>query len=226
MPASRRAFAPATESVADTFALTATVPTGAVIAAAWVLSGLTIALALHRRGHDGRTFAALGVVMGPLLLGFARHTAVGREREVLPLELRRPDGDGVGCLEVTVGLDGGPECLQEVLPIVNALAPRIRRLTVAKAVDFESATDTRWGQPGDMKSPAAVELEIAAALVDHAAVATVLVPGVSPGAVIRYAAETNQDLLVMPTSCLGRRSSRVGGPGAIVIDPRRADVDG
>lgn len=163
-----------------------------LVAAGWLSTGLVVAYLLHRRGHEFRTMAVLGAVLGPLFIGLAVHYARNRER-VAPIPLSTGQRSG-GPIDVLVGLDGGQGSPEELRAALRMFEPRLGRVTLARAIDFESADDDDWS---DAKTAAAAELESWANCVSGSQPSTVLIPGPPEHALADYAVRERYDLLIL-----------------------------
>lgn len=216
--------APAATEQDAVAALEASPRFAAAFLVAWVATGLVTAYVLRRRGHDMRPTAALGLVLGPLFIPLAR--GIVREREALaPARVLSGGRRSRGSVDVVVGLLGPGERVGDVRPVLDLLGDCLGRVTVAAAVDYESAASDDWC---GAKLRAVVELEVAAALLaDRWEAATVLVPGRPDRASVRYASDTGHDLVVLagaPGARTGARPPAVparNGGVAVVVPPGR-----
>lgn len=104
--------------------------------AGWLLVGVLVAWWLVRRGHDTRTMLALGACLGPLMGLVASDTVRRRERIARPLMLASPVDHG-GPLDVLVLVQGRPDEVRSVGPTLEAVAPDLGTVMVARAVAYE-----------------------------------------------------------------------------------------
>lgn len=165
----------------------------ATVAAAWASSGLIAAYVLGRRGHEFRTMAVLGCVLGPLFIALAVDIVRHDEDRVRPIVLSAGARAG-GPVDILVGLDGSrasPAALRSVLEMLDS---RVGRVTLARAIDFQSASDDDWS---DAKGSAALELKVWASCVPGQEPARVLVPGAPGQALPGYAVREGYHLLVL-----------------------------
>lgn len=178
----------------------------ALVAILWACSGLVAAYLMKRRGHEFRSLAAVGFALGPFYIPLALHHAE-REREVEPLRLGKGDAGG-GAVNVLIGLRGSAESVSDALKVLALLGPRTGRVTIAAAIDYESASSKDWC---DVKSAAAIELELASSIASLCCrPETVIVPGLADQAFRRYAEDNGHHLILMT----GPDKSD-GSPGAL-----------
>ncbi len=176
-------------------------PPGAALLLAWACTGVLTAYLLRRRGHDFAPAAVLGFVLGPLFIPLAVDAVRHRERAVPPVRLS-PGVPAGGPVDVLIGLDGEADPVAPAQAAVGLLGPRIGRLTLARAVDFESAESDDWF---DAKGEAALELELTSVLLPGHEPSTVLLPGDPAKALLAHAAEDGYDLVVVVASRRWRR---------------------
>lgn len=195
------------------------------VLAAWVSSGLIVAYVMHRRGHEFRTMAVFGAAFGPLFIGLAS-TITRDDEEVDPIVLRtgRP---GDGSIDVLVAFDDADaQDDSGVASVLALLEPAVRRVALARTIDFQSARDEKWA---DAKAQAAADLVGRAEGLGSYDPSTVLVPGPAAKALVRHAVREGYDVLVVGGS---RRSALLRFrwiPGeadsvTVVIPPARPPV--
>ena len=191
---------------------------GTALLVAWACTGVLTAYLLRRRGHDFAPAAVLGVVFGPLFIPLALDAVRHRERAVRPVRLS-PGVPAGGPVDVLIGLDDGADPVAPVQVALGLLGARIGRLTLARAVDFESAESDDWF---DAKGAAALELELTSVLLPWHAPSTVLLPGDPAKALLAHAADDGYHLVVVVASrrwrriCTGRGRGRPGIPVLMV----------
>lgn len=164
----------------------------------WILSGITAALVMARRGHVTRPLVALGIVFGPLFVGFALVNLLPRERVTGPVVLREPRALG-GRSHVTVAVLGDPEDVIDRASIDHVTGPDVDRMELVWPVEFETADIDHESQRA-----ARATLEAAAVTLDHRAPGLVLVPGSGTDAVRDYIEEHGADVIVAtgtPAAC-------------------------
>lgn len=174
---------------------------GTALVMGWVCSGLLTAYLLRRRGHEFVPAAVLGLVFGPLFIPLAVDAVRHRERAVRPVHLS-PGAPGGGPVDVLVGLDGAADSVALARAAVQLLGPRIGRLTLARAVEFESAERNDWF---DAKGEAALELELTSVLLPGYVPSTVLLPGDPRKALVAHASAEGYDVIVVVASRKWRR---------------------
>ena len=168
-------------------------------AACWLAIGLILSLAMGRRGHDAFAWLILGTLFGPLGAIFAIQ-ARGQE-ETRP-ELVAPHHlSGVGPVDVLAGIDGSSESRAALRAAFEILGPRLRRLTLATVVPFDSGTDRQRS--------ARAHLEEAGALVAGGPRLEVL-HGRAAAALLERATDDGYDLLVIGTRGAGASKALLG----------------
>lgn len=175
-----------------------------IVAAAvgWAVIGFLTAIAMRRRGHSLVGWAALGVVFGPFTIPLAIHNTRSRASRTWQ---RIGAGDrGSGPVDVLVGIDGSPSSEAALASVVEVLGPRLGRLTLATALDFETV---------DSQDPGCVEdREIALRRLERAASRagvrpeTVLTAGPPAEALVRCAEDEGYDLIAV--GCRGRGGAK------------------
>jgi hypothetical protein len=169
-----------------TAALADTPATIGLVVLGWVGAGLLIALIMTRRGHDAGSWAALGIALGPLLLGLAVRW-VRCERFAPSIVLSRGNHHG-GDIDVLIGVTPSTSDFEPTLAQVEALDARLGLLTVACAVDFESVADDMWNE---RKVVAADRLRRAEVVLVDFAPSLVILPGRIDRALMRHAGSAN-----------------------------------
>jgi nucleotide-binding universal stress UspA family protein len=113
-----------------------------LLAVVWFAIGVTLAVTMGRRGHNGFGWFVLGSVLGPLAAVLAldarRH---GEELEHGPLRVGAPGTAGPGPVDVLVGCDFSSESVAALDTVVDLLSTRIGRLTVATVLPYGSAKE-------------------------------------------------------------------------------------
>lgn len=108
--------------------------------AGWIGVGVVLALLLARRGHDRRLMLALGIGLGPLMGIIAVDALRRRERSTPRLVLAPGTAQG-GDLDVLVLVEGGPDAVAALAPTLQAIAPELGTVTLARVVDHEWLED-------------------------------------------------------------------------------------
>ncbi len=108
-----------------------------LVVIAWLLTGITLALVLGRRGHDRFNWLVLGTVLGPLAVALAVDSWWWREER--RAEVLAPTGPAHtwNDVDVLVGFDGSPESRAALRQAIELLGPRLGRLTLAAVVPYE-----------------------------------------------------------------------------------------
>lgn len=168
-------------------------PIAIVVVAAWCGAGLVVASVMSRRGHAGRPLGALGLVLGPLLVGYAVANLRWRERFAAPVVVREAGSLG-GTERVLVAMLGEPSSVADVLPVLRSAEGRLERVDIGCVVSFDDAE----APPTDEDTRRAIEgLEQAALFLQDYAPGLVLLPGRPCDAITRYAESESADMIVV-----------------------------
>jgi hypothetical protein len=180
--------------------------------AVWICIGVVTAYVMRRAGHEFGPLAVMGPVLGPLLIPLV--LTIKRDKRRKPAVRVLWEGvPGGGPVDVVIGLVGSGQGAAVARRVIDALGSRVGRVTLVFALDYESVGSDDWR---DAKASAAVELELAAALLaDRCEPGRVLVGG-RQSAILAFAQATGHDLVVMPDAerSLGWRGQ--GRPAAEV----------
>jgi len=179
------------------------------LAVAWVVIGVATGIVEARRGHWAKTWV-LGPILGPFAVALALGAWRGRSVAPRPLsEGRAHEGD----LDVLVGVDGSAASRAAVMTAAQLFGARIRRITVATVLDFETAAphgDSALNpEPWDEERSAEATLQSTIeVLSDRAGVVagSVLLAGRPADALESFAVEQGYDVLVI--GCRGRGLSK------------------
>lgn len=167
----------------------------AAIAVAWWVSGFAVAGILARRGHSLRHVGALGLVLGPLLVGLAVANLQWKERFARPVVVREAGRLG-GSERVLVAVLGDPSSVADALPVLRSAGERLGSVDIACPVTFDRADADH--QTDQLDSHDAVDaLEQAALFLDEFRPGLVMVPGRSSDAVVRYVQAEAPDMVVV-----------------------------
>lgn len=188
------------DAVSESLALNASLADRPAVAAAvvvaWSLSGLVVGALLSRRGHAARPIGALGLVFGPLLLGFARANLRSREETACPVVLRpsRPLG---GEQRVLLAVRDEPRHAADALPLLRARSAELGEVWIGYPVSFEDGEAAQEGRV-DEEDPAARDvLEQAAVFLEEFAPGLLLLPGRFEDAVERQVRSGAVDMAVL-----------------------------
>lgn len=168
----------------------------AAVLALWVATGLLTAHVIGRRGHDKAPIVGLGAAFGPLLIPLAVDLA-RREKWYRGAILLEPGRPGAGNIDVLAAFDGNPGRPEAFRRALALLGSRVRRLTLARVIDYDSAQRGDWDH-------AASELATWASCLPGHAPELVLIPGAPGTAVFQYAGSEGFDVLVVPSGWEGR----------------------
>lgn len=180
-----------------------------IVLAAWVTIGVTLAIAMGRRGHNAFQWLVVGAILGPLALPLA-WSSVRDE----PLTRARPLAQAVaagGTVDVLVGIDGSSEASNALRTTIELVGGNLGRLTIASVVALDDSPQAR------IDEQRAVELlEAAASAAEAHPPGRVLLSGQPADALIRHATEQGYDMLAVgrrgggaTKALLGSTASRV-----------------
>jgi nucleotide-binding universal stress UspA family protein len=189
-----------------------------IVACAWAIAGTLFAFALSRRGHRFWPWFVLGLVFGPIT-PFLAADALGAWHSTADTTLREPAPDGGP--SVLVGVDGSQASEEALAWVHRVLAPLGAQITLATAIDYESAAN-----PTAFDDRAAAEAHLAELADSLEARAGIAVLSGEPGAALRrYAADHGIDLVVIGRAgkfsrIVGSTSKHLveGEPIAILLD--------
>lgn len=185
------------------------------ILVAWPIIGLVTAYVMRRRGHDFFSWGVLGLFFGPLTVVVAFDVA-RREAVVQPRSVstgRR----GPGPLAVLVGVDGSPESEDAVDRVRTLFDERIGRLTLARVVDFESASEGAAPEARHVREQAEHDLAIRAALLAPLEPDTVLLVGEPASALAEEAQRGGYDVLVVGRRGRGLSKALLGSTASRLV---------
>ncbi len=200
-----------------------TTQTLGIIAALWVLIGVTASIVMGRRGHSSFTWLLLGALLGPLVipLGLSAVRAERRDPGTRSRILREGTAR-TGTVDLLVGIDGSVQSAAALRAVLSLFADRIGRLTLASVIDYDSAISSR---PWDSERLAAEQLGSLAATVEGARPTTMVLVGQPSAALAKHAAEDGYELIVVgrrghgaSKALIGSTAMRLGhGDGAPVL---------
>lgn len=113
--------------------------TAAAFFLGWMIIGLVVARHLIRRGHEPRSMIAIGLGLGPLM-GLVASSASLRRRSAQPLTLAEGTNHG-GLVHVLVLIPGATADIAAIVPMLEAIAPDLAVLTLARPVPYEMLHD-------------------------------------------------------------------------------------
>lgn len=160
---------------------------------AWMGTGLVVAGLLGRRGHDQRAFSAMGLALGPFMIGIALGTARRCAASAQPIQLQtghERDGD----TRVLIGATGSGRTVAEAVPLLKRLGDAISVVTIAGIVDYEAAESPHWC---DRKAHVAEQLDTARAILAEFDPGLVMLAGEPRSALRDYAASENYDRVLI-----------------------------
>jgi nucleotide-binding universal stress UspA family protein len=167
-----------------------------LVAVIWILIGVATALAMGRRGHSPWGWGLLGAVLGPLVLPFVM---LGLHDESIPEPVRvvhRGTTAATG-ISVLVGVDGSPQSHAATEAVVALFGPRLRSLTLATVVDFDTAQRIEDGADPESERAARAVLDGAACDSPSVRPTTVVLRGRPAPALASYAHEHGIDLIAV-----------------------------
>ncbi|MGE0796494.1 MAG: hypothetical protein AB7H43_04540 [Acidimicrobiia bacterium] len=173
----------------------------------WIGFGMAVGRGLGRRGHDRQLMTALGAGLGPLMLVVGSE-ARRREGRAVPLVLS-PGIDRGGDLDVLVLVQHDPDHVRSLLPTIEAVAPDVGTLTLARAVAYEWLEDDPDGpDDNDVVSSARSALVAARELVPITSPRLVVFPGSADMAVRRFAESRRRTLALFAVDDATAASNR------------------
>jgi nucleotide-binding universal stress UspA family protein len=195
----------------------------AVIATiAWILIGVVTSFVMGRRGHDPFTWWLVGTVFGPLSIGYVIDR-IRLERKLANRSSPRSDREAEGSVDVLIRIDGSPEAESAVGVVSSLLGPRIRRLTLATVLPYETPA---WSET---RRDANASMELAALRSTHVDAETVFLQGRPADELARFAKAGGFGLLAigrrgkgLSTALLGSVAStlaRTDGVPALIVGP-------
>lgn len=191
------------------------------VAAAWVLTGVILAVLMRRRGHHLVAWLALGSVLGP----FAVPLALERLRD-----RPAPDASDLpGECDLLVGVDGSAESEAALRDALAVLGDRVTSVTIATVLNHDER-DTQAGD--DVRSAARQMLdEILRGIEGHHARGEILY-GRADEALITYARAAGVELIAVGARgqgasrrLFGSTAQRLVGnsPVPVLVGRRKAD---
>jgi len=184
-----------------------------VAAVCWLSIGLTLSLAMGRRGHDAFAWLILGTLFGPLGAIFAVE-ARGQE-EIRPELVARRGMSGSGPVDVLAGIDGSPESWAALGAAFEILGSRLGRLTLATVIPFDCGADRQRA--------ARAQLEQAGTIVAGEPRLEVLHGRPAP-ALLDRAVEDGYDLVVIGTRGSGASKALLGSTALDVARSAKVPV--
>lgn len=190
-----------------------------IVAAAWLATGLTLAVVMGRRGHGSFQWFLIGAALGLLALPIA-WTAIRDEGRRSPVSLAE-SGSGGGPVNVLVGIDGSAEAALALRTAIELIGDHIGHLTLANVVTFDEASRTARRE----EERAAELLEATATSLNTMAAGQIVLIGQPADALMNHATEEGYDLLVIgrrgrgaSKTLLGSTASRAAnGPIPVLI---------
>lgn len=186
-----------------------------LVAAAWVLIGVVVAIAMGRRGFHAWSWLVVGVALGPLSVPLA----VSASRRTPPTLFRavREGVAGPGEVDVLVGVDGSTESRAALASALELFGPRLGRLTLAAVVDRDTAeTPGLW----EDEARASACLEEMAGGVRSASPGTVLLEGSAARALMTYASSEGYEVVAVGHRGRGASVAVLGSvAGRLAKDP-------
>ena len=171
-----------------------------IVALAWSLFGVSMALVMGRRGHQPFMWLVLGIAFGPLVLPLAANAlrqTTGRGCRAAPHG--RP---GTGSVDVLAGIDGSDEAENALHAAIGLLGPRLGLLTLAAVVDYDIAAGSGLAENNERARGDLVRTANATALRPE----TVLLSGRPAEALRKYAVEHGYEVMVVGKSAVAVRA--------------------
>ncbi len=179
-----------------------------ILLAAWLATGLTLAVVMGRRGHGAFQWFLLGAVLGPLALPLA-WTSLRDEGRASAVPLADSVSGG-GSVDVLVGIDGSADASQALRVAIELIGTDIGRLTLASVVTFDETSP----QARRDKERAVELLEAAASSIQTHTPGRVLLTGQPADALMNHATEQGYDLLAIGRRGRGASKALLGSTAA------------
>jgi nucleotide-binding universal stress UspA family protein len=179
-----------------------------IVMLVWVTIGVAAGIVMGRRGHSWFTWAALGAVLGPLVIPLALDN-IRREPDTHTITL--DEGQlGRGPLHVLVGIDGSAESNAALNSALTLLGDRLGALTLAAVIDYgTAASPQQWVERDQAKAALANAASIAKEHI-HRSPETVLLAGSPAKALLHHATATSVDLLAVGSRGRGASKTLLG----------------
>jgi nucleotide-binding universal stress UspA family protein len=164
---------------------------GLVIAGSvWLLTGVVIAVAMRRQGHDFSVWLALGCVLGLLAVPLAIERA-----RFHPIEHQEPaPRPHVGRLDVLAGIDGSADAIAAVRTALGLFGGCVTSLTLAEVVDYDSGGEYTGSEA---REEALSHLQEAADAIGYENTETTLLFGRPDQALVKHAKAADAELIVV-----------------------------
>ena len=183
-----------------------------MLLAAWLATGVTLAVVMGRRGHGAFQWFFLGAVLGPLALPLAwssiRDEGAASARPVAKAAF------GSGSIDVLVGLDGSTEAANALRVAIQVVGANLGRLMLASVVTFDETSM----QARRDEERAGRLLETAANSVEDLDPGRVLLSGKPADALVGYASEEGYDVLAIGKRGRGASKTLLGSTAARAAD--------
>jgi nucleotide-binding universal stress UspA family protein len=184
----------------------------AILLAAWLATGLTLAVVMGRRGHGAFQWFFLGAVLGPLALPLAWSSI--RQEGGTPARTLAEGVSSSGSFDVLVGIDGSAQAENALRLATQLVGANVGRLMLASVVTFDETS----GQTRRDEERATDLLEAAASSVENLDPGRVLLSGQPAEALIRYASEQGYDLIAIGRRGRGASKALLGSTAARAAD--------
>ncbi|MGH2630783.1 MAG: universal stress protein [Actinomycetota bacterium] len=179
-----------------------------ILFAAWLATGVTLAVVMGRRGHGAFQWFLLGAVLGPLALPLA-WTSIRDEDRATERPLAEALSSG-GSVDVLVGIDGSAEAAHALRTAIELIGTNVGRLTLANVVTFDETSP----QARRDEQRAAELLEAAASSIVTQAPGRMLLTGQPAEALMNHATEQGYDLLAIGRRGRGASKALLGSTAA------------
>jgi nucleotide-binding universal stress UspA family protein len=187
-----------------------------LVAVIWIAIGVVTALFMGRRGYSPWGWGLLGAMLGPMVLPFLflrpYEKAAPDPLRVVHRGTTAPTG-----ISALVGVDGSPQSHAAAQEVVALFGPRLRSLTLATVVDFDTAERIEHG--ADTESDRAARTILAAAECDSPTVrpTTVMLRGRPATALAAYAREHAIDVVAVGRRGRGLSEALLGSVAEALV---------
>ena len=186
----------------------------------WIALGVSAAGRLRRRGHEARSVTALGVVLGPFLIGYDRLALRPQRHHAQPVVVAAPT-PFPGATRVVVAVLGAAERAADAETVLRLSRESLADVRVVTPLPYEVATEVDHPD----RDAALRRLRQAAQFLGDVEPGLVLVPGRGIDAVTAYLADDPADVLVVtgaPTVHASLSRDHAGRAVSITTDGRDA----
>jgi nucleotide-binding universal stress UspA family protein len=176
-----------------------------LIAAVWMLIGITTAVVMGRRGYHAWSWLVMAAALGPLVIPLA--LTASRRPRTPALRILSAGLPGPGEVDVLVGIDGSKDAIAALHAATDLMGSRLGRLTLAGVLDRDTAeTPGMW----DERRRSEEALRNAVTEVSGAVPSTILLEGPPAQALMTHAVAEGYELIVIGRRGRGASTALLG----------------